>query len=79
LLRQAEVSTPLQGVPVGALYVQTFPIFKKLKTNKIFYSNDNNGPCIIFTLIIRSFVWQLHDKIVRFFLNFIRNSEIVEE
>jgi len=31
-LRPAEVSLPLQVVPVGALYVKSFPILRKLKS-----------------------------------------------
>jgi len=30
---QAEVSIPLHVIPVGALYAQSFPIFRQLTTN----------------------------------------------
>jgi len=40
--------------------------------------NKYNGLCIILTLIIRSFLWQLYDKVVQFDLNFIWNSEILK-
>jgi len=41
--------------------------------------NKYNGPYIILTMIIRSFLWQLYDEIVLFDLNFIWNSEMLKE
>jgi len=41
--------------------------------------NEINGRCIVLTLIIRSFLWQLYDKVFRLFLIFIPSSETLKE
>jgi len=68
-------------VPVGALYIQSFPILRKLKSN---YRNLKvvfhfNLLTYMFTLIMRLFQCQQNDKVIRLLKNCIRNSEILNE
>jgi len=75
--------TPKLLYPCESLHCM-YRAFRFLENLKLYYrvcipKTNYNGLCVILTLTIRSFLWQLYDKVVRFVLKFIKNSEMLRE